>query len=110
MIELKIYDKDDVTVKKTVKAEPVKVMFGVIRDLAALFKVDEMNDISQIYKVVTVAWEDVTALLDKCFPDIEDEDWRHVTLQDVVMAVFGILKDSLFILKDIPKEKNGMGE
>lgn len=110
MIELNVYEKDGKTVSKTVKAEPIEIMFGTIRSLVALFKVDELENTAQILKTVTKAWDEVIDVLGECFPDMEDDDWNHTKLKDIVYVVVSILRGSLSDILSIPKEKNGKRE
>ena len=105
-IVLKVYEDDMETVKKECVAATVKVPFGLIRKLMKLFDVETLEDTTQILNVVLKSWEDVTALLDRIFPDISEEDWDYVDTNELVRAIFKLLKFALAEMIKIPTEKN----
>lgn len=108
-IKLKVYGKDGEVLKEC-KAKTVDIMFGTIRNLMKLFRVDELENTAQILKVVGSAWSDVTAILSECFPEMEDEDWDHVKLKELVPVILSILKDSFAEIVSIPKDPKVKGE
>lgn len=108
-IKLKVYNENG-DVEKECVASSVDIMFGTIRNLMKLFKVDELENTAQILKVVGGAWNDVTKILSECFPDITDEDWDNVKLKELVPVIIAILKDSFAEIMMIPKDPKAKGE
>ena len=102
---LNIYDEDDKVVK-TCKAQFVELKFGAIRSLMKLLKVDEIENNLELMNTIYEAWDKLTVILEKCFPDITDADWDHVKMSELVPVVVSILKSSFAKMMDIPKEKN----
>lgn len=102
---LNIYDEDDKVVK-TCKAQFVELKFGAIRSLMKLLKVDEIENNLELMNTIYEAWDKLTAILGKCFPDITDADWDNVKMSELVPVVVSILKSSFAKMMDIPKEKN----
>ena len=51
-IKLKVYDEDMETVKKECAASTVKIPFGLVRKLMNLFKVETLEDTTQIINIV----------------------------------------------------------
>lgn len=92
--ELNIYDDNDKVVK-TCKANIVDLTMGNVRDLMELFNVEEINDTSELLRKVYKAWKNVTRILGKVFPEVNDEDWDNVKLSELLPMLVYILKDSL---------------
>ena len=91
-------------VVKTATAEVTELKFGSIRSLMKLLKVDDINDTAQLLKVVYGAWEQLTKILNGCFPDMTDEDWDNVKLNELVPAILQILKTSFTSILKIPND------
>lgn len=104
-IKLNVYD-DDGQVVKTCKAQPVKFKFGTIRSLMKLLNIDDINDTSDLLGTIYGAWDQLTKVLSQCFPDMEEEDWDNVNLDELVPAVLTILKFSFANILSIPQDKN----
>ena len=77
-IKLTIYNEDMETVKKECTANMVKVPFGLVRKLMNLFKVENLQDTTQILDIIMTSWEDVIKLLGRIFPDVTEEEWDYV--------------------------------
>lgn len=103
-IKLKVYENDFVTVKKECTAKMVKVPFGLIRKLMSLFDVEKLEDTTQILNVVMTSWEDVVTLLDRVFPDMEENDWDYVDTKELVAAIFKLLKFAFAEMVNIPTD------
>lgn len=109
-ITLKVYEKDG-TIKKEVAANSVDIMFGTVRRLMALFKVDKLENTAQVLETVSGAWNDVTSILNECFTDMTEEDWDGVKVKELLPVVLAILKDSFAEILNIPTDpKNAAGE
>ena len=102
---LNIYDEDDKIIK-TCKAQFVELKFGAIRSLMKLLKVDEIENNLELMNTIYEAWDKLTVILEKCFPDITNDDWDNVKMSELVPVVVSILKSSFAKMMDIPKEKN----
>lgn len=105
---LNIYDDDD-NVVKTVEASFVSLRYGTVANLMKLLKVDEIDNTAELLNIVLNAWNEITKLLNKCFPDMEDADWDNVKLDELLPIVIGILKGSFSYMLNIPQsnqEKN----
>lgn len=102
-IKLNVYD-DENKVVKTATAEVTELKFGSIRSLMKLLKVDDINDTAQLLKVVYGAWEQLTKILNGCFPDMTDEDWDNVKISELVIVLVTILKYSFTQMLSIPTD------
>ena len=103
-IKLKVYDEDMETVKKECAASTVKIPFGLVRKLMNLFKVETLEDSTQILNIVMDSWDEVTALLDRIFPDVDPEDWDYVDIGELVRVIYSLLKCALAELLIVPTD------
>ena len=100
---LNVYDEKN-EVKKTCEAQTVDLEFGTVRSLMKVLNVDKMNDSTELLSSVYGAWEQVTGVLNRCFPDMEPEDWEHVKVKELLPVVLNILKASFTEILSIPKD------
>ncbi len=105
-ITLKVYDKDKKTVKKELSATPQDLMFGSVRALMKLLKIEDINDTSELLHVVYDAWEELVAILEDFFPEAEDEDWDNVKLNELIPVIVSILGISFAGVLNLPKDKS----
>ena len=102
-IKINVYDEENKVVK-TSTAEVIELKFGPIRRLMKLLNVDDINDTAQLLKAVYGAWDELTKILSKCFPDMTDEDWDNVKLSELIPALIAILKYSFSEMLTIPTD------
>lgn len=102
---LNVYDVEG-NVIKTVEAENLDIEFGHIRSIMRLLDVDNINDTWELLKTVYSAWDKLTEVLSQVFPDMEDEDWEHVKIKELVPELLQIVRDSFAEILTIPTEKN----
>lgn len=106
LIILNVYDDNDNIVKQA-EATPVSIKYGAVRKIMKLLKVDKIENTVDILATVSEVWDELTAILVKCFPDMEEEDFDNVKLEELIPAVIDILKMSFSKLGEIPSnEKN----
>ena len=106
-LKLNVYDEKDKIVK-TAEAELVELRFGSIRKLMKLLNVDNIEDTAELLKTVYGAWDQITKVLNSCFPDLTEEDWDNVKVSELLPVLMSILKFSFTQMLSIPadKEKN----
>lgn len=102
ILKLNVYDEDFVNVKKECEANTVKLPFGLVRRLMALFEKENIESTDQILKIVTGSWGTIVHMLNGVFPDIEEEDWDYVDTAELVAVVWTILKDKFGEILSIP--------
>lgn len=105
VVKIKVYDDDDKVIKE-VEANVVDIRMGSIRKLFALAGIDEVEDMTSMLRMVNGAWGSLTKILDKIFPDMTEDDWDGVKINELLPVVVKIIKRSLGALGDIPQEKN----
>lgn len=101
-ITLNVYD-DEGKIIKTCEAVAANFKFGAIRSLMELLNVENIEDSGALLKTVYSAWNELTKILNKCFPDMEYEDWDNVDLKELIPATVDILKYSFSEILTIPK-------
>lgn len=102
-LKLNVYDDDDEIVK-TVKAQIVELRFGTVRSLMELLKVDSIDDTGELLKTVYTAWDRITKILQKVFPDMEENDWENIKLTELIPVIILILKNSFMQILTIPTD------
>lgn len=102
-LKLNVYDNENKVVK-TATAEVMELKFGSIRSLMKLLNIDDINDTAQLLKVVYGAWEQLTKILNGCFPEMTDEDWDNVKVSELVIVLVTILKYSFTQMLSIPAD------
>jgi hypothetical protein len=100
---LNVYDNED-NIVKTSTAERIELKFGSIRKLMKLLNIDNIDDTSELLKVLYGAWEQITKVLTGCFPDMTDEDWDNVKVSELIPVLMGILKYSFTQMLTIPTD------
>lgn len=104
-VTLNVYD-DENKVVKTSKAELVELKFGAIRKLMKLLNVDDINDTAELLKTVYNAWDQLTKILDRCFPDMTEDDWDNVKVSELIPVLMTILKYSFTQMLNIPTDSS----
>jgi len=106
LILLNVYDDNDNIVKQA-EATPVSIKYGAVRKIMKLLKVDKVENTVDILTTVSEVWEELTVILSKCFPDMTEDDFDNVKLEELIPAVIAILRMSFSKLGEIPSnEKN----
>lgn len=103
VFEVNVYDKEGKIVK-TCKAIDAKIRFGSVRKIMALLNMDDIDDTAALLKVVYGAWEQVVDVLSECFPDMQEEDWDNVLIEDLIPVIVGIAKSSINKILGVPSD------
>lgn len=102
-IKLNVYDEND-NIIKTVEAQFVELRFGTIRGLMELLNVENIDDTGELLKTVYQAWDKLTSIMNKMFPDLNEDDWDNLKLSEVVPVLLQILRISFVQILSIPTE------
>ena len=98
---INVYGINDKIVK-TCEAKVVDLKFGTIRKLMKLLKIDDIENTSELLKVVYSAWDEITVVLDQCFPDMEDDDWDNVKVNELLPVIVNIAKSAFAEMLTLP--------
>ena len=93
-IAITVYDEHDRPVKKST-AKYSALRFGTVRAFMALFNLDEIEDTAQIIKTIYGAWDKLTDLLSRVFPDMAQDDWDSVHVDELVEGMTGIIRHAI---------------
>lgn len=69
-----------------------------------LLKIDDINDTGELLTTIYDVWDQLVDILKQCFPDMQDEDWEHVKLKELVPVVLMMLKSSFKEILSIPND------
>lgn len=105
-IKLNVYNEDWSAVTKTLSATTTKIGFGTIRKLMKLLKIEQAASYTDIFNILGDVWDDVINLLGRIFPEATEEDWEHVSIDELLPTIIAITKYSLTHANKIPTEKN----
>lgn len=100
---LHVYDKEG-NLTKTCEAQAPRLKFGAIRSLMQILKIDDVEDTGELLATIYGAWEQVTAVLSQCFPEMEEEDWEYVELKELIPVVVTILRSTFAEILSIPND------
>ena len=101
-LELNVYENG--TVKKTCTAHTIDFEFGTVRAIMKVLKIDDRNDIGELIIAIYDVWDELVAILGQCFPEMEEEDWDHVKLKELIPILLNIAKVSFKEMFRIPQD------
>jgi hypothetical protein len=83
-------------------------MFGTVKRLMELLKIEDMDDQLEMLKAIYGAWEEIETVLAGVFPDVQPDEWEHVKVKELLPLILDIAKFSLQEMFIIPtdQEKN----
>lgn len=103
---LTIYDNDGHEVR-TEEAQMIEIKFGTIRGLMKLLNIEKVTDTPELLGMMVEVWDELTKLLSYIFPNITDEEWDNVSLNELLPLVVDVIKSSFSKMLTIPTEKDG---
>lgn len=107
---LKIYDDKGKNIVKSYESTTYELMFGTVMSLMDLLKIEEIDNQLELLKVVHGAWTEIKEVLGGVFPDVTEDEWRHVKVKELLPIVVDIAKFAVSDMLSIPTEKNGVRE
>ena len=103
IFKINVYDKEG-NIIKTSTAVDCDLKFGAIRKIMALLEIEDINDVGALLKTVYGAWDQVIKVLSECFPDMTDDDWDNVKVNELIPATVGLVKAMIAKMLTIPTE------
>lgn len=107
ILSLNIYDNEEKEIVRTEEAEYQEISMGVIIDIFDVLKLGEEKEMSiwEMNLKLIRCYDHVRKILRKQFPNITDEEWRHVKFSEVASMLFNIVGHTLGEIRAIPTEK-----
>jgi hypothetical protein len=103
IFKINVYDKEG-NIIKTSTAVDCDLKFGAIRKIMALLEIEDINDVGALLKTVYGAWDQVIKVLSECFPDMTDDDWDNVKVNELIPTTVALVKAMIAKMLTIPTE------
>lgn len=100
---LKIYN-DNGNVVKSYESATYDLMFGTVKKLMELLKIEDMDNQMEMLKTIYEAWDEIKVVLSGVFPEVTDEDWNHVKVKELLPIIIEIAKYSVTEMFTIPTD------
>ncbi len=101
-LTLNVYDGKEIV--KTVKSTTYDLELGTVIKLMKLLKIEDAENEFEILKTITSVFDEIIEVLSNVFPDMEEDDWNHVKLKEIVPIIIGIAKFSVTETLKIPSK------
>ena len=102
-MEIKVYDESGAVIK-TSTAEMIDLEFGAVRSIMEILNIESISNTGDLLHTVYEAWDQLIKILNRCFPDMEYDDWDHVKVKELMPVIIGILRYSFEEILSIPKD------
>lgn len=109
-MKINIYEKKKIV--KTYEAEAYDLMFGVLEDVAAAVKLDELKTgtdveiVKMIGKLVLTSMDTVKGLMKDIFDGLTDEELKNTRVSEIAAVLIDVVKFTIAQLNLLPKSKN----
>ena len=104
-LKLNIYAKDGKTIEKTYISKDYNVSFGIIRKFMKLINIEKMEDKMEVLNLVMGAWEQFETVLSGFFPEVTEDEWDRVSLEEIVDLIIDIAMSIVSKIAKIPTQK-----
>lgn len=101
-LTLNVYDGKEII--KTVKSTTYDLELGTVIKLMKLLKIEDTENELELLKIITGAFDEIIDVLSNVFPDMEEDDWNHVKLKEIVPVIINIAKFSVTETLKIPSK------
>lgn len=101
---LKIYDNEGKNVVKSHESTTYDLMFGTVMNLMELLKIEDMDNQMEMLKTIYGAWDEIKIVLSGVFPDVSNDDWKHVKVKELLPIILEIAKYSVTEMFSIPTD------
>lgn len=103
---LKVYDKSGKTIVKSYESTTYDIMFGTVMKLMELLKIDSTDNQIEMLKTIYDAWDEIKMVLSEVFPEVTDDDWKHVKVKELLPIILNIAKFAVTDMLSIPVDKS----
>lgn len=99
---LNVYSGKEIV--KTVKSTTYDLELGTVIKLMKLLKIEDTENELELLKIIAGAFDEIIDVLSNVFPDMEEDDWNHVKLKEIVPVIINIAKFSVTETLKIPSK------
>ena len=103
-LTLNIYNKTGKEIVKTCTATTYDLMFGTVRKLMGLLKIEDLENQVELLKVLNDAWEEIVVVLEEVFPEATENDWNYVKVKELIPIIVKIAKATIVDFMSIPTD------
>lgn len=104
MITLNVRSASDKSeVAKTISINGYDLMIGTVDDFMDIIDLDKIDDEKEVVKMVLKSYKQIKPLIMDIFPELTEEDYRNVSVADLVAVIPQI---GLSIIENIKSSKN----
>lgn len=103
---LKVYDEKGKNIVRAHESTTYDLMFGTVMKLMELLKIEEMDNQMEMMKTIYEAWDEIKIVLSEVFPDVTEEDWKHVKVKELLPIILDIAKFAVTDMFSIPSDKS----
>ena len=90
-------------VAKTISINGYDLMIGTVDDFMDIIDLDKIDDEKEVIKMVLKSYKQIKPLIMDIFPELTEEDYRNVSVADLVAVIPQI---GLSIIENIKLSKN----
>lgn len=88
VIKLNIYKKDNKKeIEKTLTADGYELMLGTVEDFMNVIDIEKVGNSTEVAKMVVKGYSQIKPLLKDIFPELTDEDFKCVKVNDLVRTI-----------------------
>lgn len=102
---LKIYDNSGKNVVKSYESSTYDLMFGTVMSLMDLLKIEDLDNQAELLKTLYSAWGEIQSVLGSVFPNVTDEEWKHVKVRELLPIIVDIAKFAVTDALSVPVDK-----
>lgn len=104
MITLNVHSASNKSeVAKTISINGYDLMIGTVDDFMDIIDLDKIDDEKEVIKMVLKSYKQIKPLIMDIFPELTEEDYRNVSVADLVAVIPQI---GLSIIENIKLSKN----
>ena len=102
-IKLPVRNKKGEVVKNAEAMTPA-IYFGTISNLMELLDIDDTTSSMELLKKVSTAWKEIVEILSDVFPEVTDDEWKYIRLNDLVPVVLQVIRYTFSEIMTIPSD------
>lgn len=102
-LRLPVKNKRGEVVKEVIAYTP-QIYLGTIMNLMELLEIGDDISGLELLKKVSNAWKEVKEILSDIFPEMEEEDWEYIRLNDLIPIILQVVRYTFAEIMTIPSD------